>query len=236
MNQVKIGKFISECRKNINLTQEQLAEKLGVTSKSISRWENGKTIPDYSLLESLCKILNVNMLELLKGEKENKDDALIKDLVNFIVTKKIINKILSTLIFIFVIIIFYIIYNVKRFQGFNNDYLFQLYNHFNIIPFSNIISLFYGTGIGWFIKNLIINSVIGIIIFIWIFSLTSNKNYVLILSIVINLIFELSKWLLLIGMFDINDIIIRLIFTYIFYILHQKKILKFFINSSITSW
>ena len=89
MNQVKIGKFISECRKNINLTQEQLAEKLGVTSKSISRWENGKTIPDYSLLESLCKILNVNMLELLKGEKENKDDALIKDLVNFILTKKI---------------------------------------------------------------------------------------------------------------------------------------------------
>ncbi len=47
MNQERIGKFIATCRKEKNLTQEELAEKLGVTSKSISRWENGKTMPDY---------------------------------------------------------------------------------------------------------------------------------------------------------------------------------------------
>ena len=46
MNQEKIGKYIATCRKNLKLTQEQLAEKLGITSKSISRWENGKTMPD----------------------------------------------------------------------------------------------------------------------------------------------------------------------------------------------
>ena len=54
MDQIKIGKFILDCRKKKNLTQEQLAEKIGVTSKSISRWENGKTMPDYSLLKDLC--------------------------------------------------------------------------------------------------------------------------------------------------------------------------------------
>lgn len=69
MNQDKIGKFIAELRKEKNLTQEQLAEKLGVTSKSISRWENGKTMPDVSLFEPLCKELDITINELLSGEK-----------------------------------------------------------------------------------------------------------------------------------------------------------------------
>ena len=56
MNQEKIGVFIAKCRKDKNLTQEQLAEKLGVSNKSISRWENGKTMPDYSILKDLCSI------------------------------------------------------------------------------------------------------------------------------------------------------------------------------------
>ena len=71
MNQIKIGKFILNCRKEKKLTQEQLAEKLGVTSKSISRWENGNTMPDYSLLKELCNILDINVNELLNGEKIN---------------------------------------------------------------------------------------------------------------------------------------------------------------------
>ena len=54
MDQTKFGSFIAECRKENKLTQEQLAEKLGVSSKSISRWENGKTMPDYSVLPDLC--------------------------------------------------------------------------------------------------------------------------------------------------------------------------------------
>lgn len=54
MNQVRIGKFISELRKENNMTQEQLAEKMGVTDKSISRWENRKTMPDLTMLPTLA--------------------------------------------------------------------------------------------------------------------------------------------------------------------------------------
>ena len=69
MNQIKIGNFIKQCRKEKNLTQEELAQKLGTTSKSISRWENGNTMPDYSILKQLCDELNININELLTGEK-----------------------------------------------------------------------------------------------------------------------------------------------------------------------
>ena len=71
MNQVKIGLFIAQLRKEKNLTQEQLAEKLGITNKSVSRWENGKNMPDYSILKDLCEILEVDVNELLRGEKLN---------------------------------------------------------------------------------------------------------------------------------------------------------------------
>lgn len=73
MNQEKIGKFITTCRKEKNLTQEELAEKLNVSNKSVSRWENGKNMPDYSVLNDLCNILDININELLSGEKDNKE-------------------------------------------------------------------------------------------------------------------------------------------------------------------
>lgn len=74
MNQEKIGKYIATCRKNKKLTQEQLAEKLGITSKSISRWENGKTMPDVSLFYSLCKELSITINDLLSGETTSKNN------------------------------------------------------------------------------------------------------------------------------------------------------------------
>lgn len=64
MNQEKIGAFLREVRKERGLTQGQLAEALGVSQKSISRWENGKTMPDYSLLPSICEVLGINVAEL----------------------------------------------------------------------------------------------------------------------------------------------------------------------------
>lgn len=73
MNQEKIGKFIAKLRKEKHLTQEQLAEELGTTSKSISRWENGKTMPDLSLLQPLCNKLDITINDLLNGEKVSKD-------------------------------------------------------------------------------------------------------------------------------------------------------------------
>ena len=71
MNQIKIGRFIAECRKKVNLTQMQLAEKLGITDKAISKWERGITMPDTSLMLELCDILCISVNELLSGEKNN---------------------------------------------------------------------------------------------------------------------------------------------------------------------
>lgn len=74
MNQEKIGKFIQEMRKKKGLTQEELAEKLNVSNKSISRWENGNTMPDYSLFGPICNELNITINELMSGEKINEKD------------------------------------------------------------------------------------------------------------------------------------------------------------------
>ncbi len=69
MDQIKIGKFISECRKKENLTQMQLAEKLNITDRAVSKWENGKAMPDSSIMLSLCEILKISVNDLLSGEK-----------------------------------------------------------------------------------------------------------------------------------------------------------------------
>jgi transcriptional regulator with XRE-family HTH domain/DNA-directed RNA polymerase subunit RPC12/RpoP len=69
MNQIKIGKFIAECRKSVNLTQLQLAEKLGITDKAISKWERGISMPDTSIMLELCEILGISVNELLSGER-----------------------------------------------------------------------------------------------------------------------------------------------------------------------
>ena len=69
MDQKKIGKFIAECRKKVNLTQMQLAEKLGITDKAVSKWERGIAMPDTSIMLELCDILGISVNELLSGEK-----------------------------------------------------------------------------------------------------------------------------------------------------------------------
>ena len=68
MDQVKIGKFIAECRKKNNLTQMQLAEKLNITDRAISKWENGKSMPDSGIMLDLCNELKISVNELLSGE------------------------------------------------------------------------------------------------------------------------------------------------------------------------
>ena len=68
MDQIKIGKFIAEQRKKNNLTQMQLAEKLNITDRAISKWENGKTMPDSSIMLDLCAELKISVNELLSGE------------------------------------------------------------------------------------------------------------------------------------------------------------------------
>ncbi len=69
MDQEKIGKFISSCRKSTGLTQAALAEKLGITDRAVSKWENGRSMPDASLMLELCEILKITVNELLSGER-----------------------------------------------------------------------------------------------------------------------------------------------------------------------
>lgn len=90
MNQQEIGRFISECRKQKGLTQAQLAEALGVSDKSVSRWENGKTMPDLSIYEPLCEILDIQISELLYARKMTDQEKAVqgeKSALNIFKTK-----------------------------------------------------------------------------------------------------------------------------------------------------
>lgn len=83
MDIIKIGYFIRECRKNKNLTQKQLADKLYVEPKTISKWETGKGLPDVSIMKNLCNELGISLSELFIGDyiKEESNDLLIEKLI-----------------------------------------------------------------------------------------------------------------------------------------------------------
>ena len=121
MNQIKIGKFISNMRKKNKMTQEDLAEKLGVSSKIISRWETGKCMPDISLLEPLSIELNVTVNELIKGDiildkdiKNDTDGNLKNSLYEIKKSKKTIKKLLLISILLILTIIIILIINIKN--------------------------------------------------------------------------------------------------------------------------
>ena len=91
MNQIKIVKFIAECRKKNNLTQMQLAEKLNITDRAISKWENGKAMPDSSIMLDLCKELKISVNELLSGEMiemKKYDENVEKNLLDMVKQKE----------------------------------------------------------------------------------------------------------------------------------------------------
>lgn len=72
MDQIAVGRFITRKRKEKNMTQEQLAGKIGVSNKTISKWECGKCMPDYCVVEELCKVLDITLAELMNGEEDEK--------------------------------------------------------------------------------------------------------------------------------------------------------------------
>ena len=74
MDQIKIGKFIQEKRKEKNITQQELAEKLNITDRAISKWENGNCLPDVGTMPELCEILNITINDLFSGEVVNMKD------------------------------------------------------------------------------------------------------------------------------------------------------------------
>lgn len=79
MEQIKAGRFITKKRKEQNLTQEQLAERLGVSNKTVSKWETGKCMPDYAVVKSLCEELKVSVSELMDGEEADEKSIRVYD-------------------------------------------------------------------------------------------------------------------------------------------------------------
>ena len=91
MNQVKIGKFIAKCRKENNLTQMQLAEKLNITDRATSKWETGKAMPDSSIMLDLCNELKISVNELLSGEvikMDNYNEKFEQNLIDMVKQKE----------------------------------------------------------------------------------------------------------------------------------------------------
>ena len=108
MDQVKIGRFIAERRKESNLTQMQLAEKLNITNRAVSKWETGKAMPDTSLMLDLCNVLKISANDLLSGEvvsMENYNKKLEQNLLEMVKQKEDSDKrLLSLEIFIGVLV------------------------------------------------------------------------------------------------------------------------------------
>lgn len=108
MDQIKIGKFIAKCRKAQNLTQMQLADKLGITDRAVSKWETGKALPDSSIMLALCGILKISVNDLLCGEvvtMDNYNKELENNLLEMVKQKEQADKRLLALeIFIGVVV------------------------------------------------------------------------------------------------------------------------------------
>ena len=113
MDQVKIGKFIADCRKKANLTQLQLAEKLGITDRAISKWETGKSLPDSSIMLELCGMLGITVNDLLSGEvmtMDNYNKELENNLLEMIKQKEAADKRLLALEWVVGILSFIVLF------------------------------------------------------------------------------------------------------------------------------
>ena len=99
MDQIKIGRFIAECRKKNNMTQMQLAEKLSITDRAVSKWETGKSMPDSSIMLELCDVLKISVNDLLCGEVvtvDNYNERLQENLLEALEQKQRADKRLLT--------------------------------------------------------------------------------------------------------------------------------------------
>ena len=113
MDQVKIGKFIAECRKKNGLTQMQLAEKLNITDRAVSKWETGKAMPDTSIMLELCNILKISVNDLLSGEvvsMDNYNKQLENNLIEMVKQKEAADRRLLSLEIIIGIVVSVILF------------------------------------------------------------------------------------------------------------------------------
>ena len=161
MNQDKIGKFIAENRKKKKLTQSELAEKLGVTDRSISNWENGKNMPDLSLFKPLCDILGITINELMSGENINKQEynqKLEENLINTIdyIDKKNIESNDKKSIFLLIIGIIGVCLSQLIFNDYDSsDYLIVVFTILSIYSIKRL-----------FMKYILVRRIVAIILVI----------------------------------------------------------------------
>ena len=145
MDQIKIGKFISERRKEKRLTQSELAEKLDVTDRAVSKWENGNCIPDASNIQELCKILNITINDLFSGcvvDMRENEKKLEENLLEMIKIKEKRDKellILEIFIGVIVSIIMFLCIMIASFVQME-DWIRIVLIVFGIIPFAIGIS------------------------------------------------------------------------------------------------
>lgn len=122
MDQIKIGKFINQCRKEKKLTQTELAEKLNITDRAISKWENGICLPDSWTMLALCEILNITINDLFSGEKVDMNDYYKKAEQNLLAMQKLKEEadkrllrtetiITSLTLFIYITLVMIVIFN-----------------------------------------------------------------------------------------------------------------------------
>ena len=145
MDQIKIGKFIQERRKEKRLTQSELAEKLDVTDRAVSKWENGNCIPDASNIQELCKILNITINDLFSGcvvDMRDNEKKLEENLLEMIKIKEKRDKellILDIFIGVIVSIIMFLCIMIASFVQME-DWIRIVLIVFGIIPFAIGIS------------------------------------------------------------------------------------------------
>ena len=145
MDQIKIGKFIQERRKEKRLTQSELAEKLDVTDRAVSKWENGNCIPDASNIQELCKILNITINDLFSGcvvDMRDNEKKLEENLLEMIKIKEKRDKellILEIFIGVIVSIIMFLCIMIASFVQME-DWIRIVLIVFGIIPFAIGIS------------------------------------------------------------------------------------------------
>lgn len=145
MDQIKIGKFIQEIRKEKRLTQSELAEKLDVTDRAVSKWENGNCIPDASNIQELCKILNITINDLFSGcvvDMRDNEKKLEENLLEMIKIKEKRDKellILEIFIGVIVSIIMFLCIMIASFVQME-DWIRIVLIVFGIIPFAIGIS------------------------------------------------------------------------------------------------
>ena len=217
MDQEKIGKFIFEMRKEKKLTQEELGEYLGISNRSISKWENGKSMPDISLFKPLCEILDISYNELLSGEKLNKDkyqkelENNLSNVINYASIKdNTFKNVLEMLIFISIILSLYfininnkmwiyllilsiiiILYLIKKYIL---KFMYMIFNKIrrsnNLFSIIGIFISFITINVSIYMINNIFLTIISILLLIIsIYKLVKNKK--IIISILIIIIYTL---------------------------------------------